>query len=209
MNSRILLLLLVFCACPAVHAGKEFTPGKWTKGLHLLAGGGLNTSYFTSGKYREAFGMGLNFKTDLGYYLDDKWAVEWSSIVKFNRIRDYLVWDSLFTLGLRFRSGVDFIRVFYGRAPTVFYPDEDPVQFRDRSVRRLQYDGPVYGLGVGRMFPTQYGGTGYVELTGTYQRFEKERLIGTKGEAPVVLTTSEPRPADLLGFVVSVGLLIF
>ncbi|HXH31332.1 MAG TPA: hypothetical protein VNJ01_11010 [Bacteriovoracaceae bacterium] len=210
MSFKVYLLLFTLLCGRTLLASTIFTPESWSKGLHLLAGGGMNTSYYTSLGYQGKIGLGLNFKTDLGYYLNDRWALELSSTVKFNKLHDFLVWDTLFTFGVRYRVRDFFIRTFYGRAPTVFYSiDNTPLQFEERSVARLQYDGPVMGFGFGQMYLTDGGTNWFIELTATYQDLERVSLIGLKGEVPVVIEQSRQEDTKILGLIASVGVLVF
>ncbi|KYG65735.1 hypothetical protein AZI86_01275 [Bdellovibrio bacteriovorus] len=198
----------------------DFSPASWQPGLHLFAGGGLNSSLYTSDTERVEGGVGLNMKTDLVYFFNDTWAADWGSSVKFARIDGFLLWDTQFTLGVRRRlSSIDiwdlanpYVRVFAGKSPTVIFLDgnELPGRNQDGDVNRMQFDGTVYGVTFGSMTKTAAGTTWFAELSLSLQQFERESEIKMDGEVPVV-THEGPVQANANMYTVTftIGALIF
>lgn len=194
MKSILFTLSFIFLALSA-HA-QDFSPAIWQPGVHLFAGAGLNSSLYTSDSQHVEGGVGLNLKTDLVYFIDDTWAADWGSSVKFARIDGFLLWDTQFTLGLRRRlASIDiwdlanpYVRVFAGKSPTVVFLDGNELPGRDQSkdVNRVQFDGTVYGITFGSMAKTESGTVWFSELSLSVQRFERESEIKMDGEVPVV-----------------------
>jgi hypothetical protein len=222
------ILLLLVCSFPLLAQVEKtahpetqqfyFKPERWLEGVHLFAGGGLNASIYNSAVERQNQGIGLNFKTDLGYYFNDRFAIEASSNVKFNKMKEYLIWDTLLTLGLRYRfekfpftkSKSIYGRVFYGVAPTVFFLDDAPQVYRRRNSARIQYDGPVVGLALGNMYETKSGRVWYVEYGASYQYLRNETGINNKGDTPVVaFNDKNGNSIRIYSLYATIGLLVF
>jgi hypothetical protein len=219
-----MLALLVTLTASASFAqdetGDDFYPDHWAPGLHLFAGGGLNTSFYSSEHERVEGGVGLNLKTDLVYFFDENWGADWGSAVKFNRIDGLLMWDTQFTLGVRRRIpsewvwnlGNPYARIFAGRSPTVVFLDGDdiPGKVHDDNVNRIQFDGSVYGITVGNLAKTKAGTMWFSELSLTYQKFENESEIKMDGDVPVVMREG-PADADsqMWTLTFSIGALVF
>jgi hypothetical protein len=209
------------CSCGFAQATEsdEFLPNKWSEGLHLFLGGGVNSTAYASSIKSSSLGLGSNFKTDLSYVLNDRWAVEWSSSVKFNQVDGYLLWDTLLTLGVRYRlrplPGFDldssFVRFFVGRAPTVvFFRGGSQPDNQNVSVDRVQFDGPVAGIGFGAFRRMESGSTWFYEVAGSVQRLEQEDGIQLDGEVPVVAFHSvRTDGSTLYSLYAVIGLLIF
>lgn len=180
----------------------EFTPTHWSEGLHLNVAGGLNFTKFNSDDRLTDSGYGLNFKTDLGYYFTHNFAFEVSSSVTFVRSSRYLVWDTIMTVGPRFRFGDQYLRAFFGRSPTVvFIPDSE-------GASRLQYNGPVYGLALGKTFQKKSGLIWFIESAVSYQRFIERESINSDGDVPVVISSrSDKTSAVSLYFMI--GAMVF
>ncbi|KYG67911.1 hypothetical protein AZI87_01140 [Bdellovibrio bacteriovorus] len=216
MKKWIFLFTILFSA-PSF--ADEFTPSYWSEGIHLLAGGGLNSSVYISKHERDDAGLGLNLKTDLLYVFHPQWAVEWSANVKFNRVRSYLVWDTLFTLGLRAQIpdletpewGTPYARLFIGRAPTVIFLNGDtPSNVSDPSVSRIHLDGPVAGIGWGLLNKTQKGQVWFSEISFTIQSLEQEDDVRMDGDVPVVVSSSSRTDnSNIYSLSWTVGILAF
>ena len=205
-------LLIIFVLISTSYAKEDeykFRPDYWSKGLHLIAGGGVNGTYYDSNESYGNYGYGLNGKTDLGYYFTNRFAVEWSSNVKFNKINEYLVWDTLITFGLRYRIKEYYIRGFGGKAPTViFFQGNPPNEYKNSSASRLQYDGPVYGLAVGKMYENRNGLVWFLETSATFQELNDRQAIKMNGQTPVVVSR-ERDASRLYSLYFMIGLLVF
>lgn len=205
------ILLLLFIVLTSAHAEEEhkFRPDYWSRGLHLAAGGGLNMAYYDSNELTHDIGYGINFKTDLGYYFTNRFAIEWSSNVKFNRVDGYQIWDTLITGGIRYRIKEYYVRAFVGKAPTViFFDDKDPEQFRNTKASRLQFDSPVYGIAVGKMYNNRNGLIWFLEGSTTLQRLEEYEAIHMDGQVPEVVSR-ERDPSSSVTAYATIGVLIF
>ncbi len=208
-----------------IEASSEFLPEAWTTGLHLLAGGGINTALYASNSRNLSMGIGLNIKTDVGYFFASDWAIEAGSTVKFNKLDDNLVWNTLFTLGIRYRLGhLSFlpfpnnlyVRAIYGRAPTVVYYEEELADSgggdddEDEKTTRLQFDGPVYGLSLGNFLRTEAGWVYFVEITGSAQYLEQVDKITMNGQVPVVTSSDRVKDNSMIYAIhLNVGILLF
>lgn len=204
----------------------EFLPEAWSSGLHLLAGGGFNTALYASNSRNLSMGIGLNIKTDVGYYFSNDWAIELGSAVKFNKLNDNVVWNTLFTLGLRYRLGhLSFlpfpnnlyVRAFYGRAPTVVFYEEEITDSGaedddddDEVTTRIQFEGPVYGLSFGNFLRTEGGQVYFIELTGSAQHLHQEEKITMNGAVPEVISSNRVRDNSMIyALHVNIGILLF
>jgi hypothetical protein len=195
MNKLIFFFILSFSS---LSWANDFDPYHWEPGLHLFAGGGLNSAVYTNSENTYDGGIGLNLKTDVVYFLNSDWALEWSSSVKFNRVDSYLVWDTLFTVGLRttlpsltyYEYGQPYGRIFVGRAPTVIFLNGgvSPTQPENKDVSRIQFDGPVGGMAVGSLHTTAKGLVWFSELGASVQSLEQESDIKMDGDVPVVIS---------------------
>ncbi|MNK94839.1 hypothetical protein D3C87_1150550 [compost metagenome] len=215
---RIFSLLLLFLS-PLAQAD-EFYPYHWTPGLHLFAGGGINTAVYSNQQDTYDGGVGLNLKTDLVYFLNENWAIEAGSSIKFNRVSGYLLWDTLFTVGVRttlpsllnYEYGQPYGRIFVGRAPTVMFlnGNDSPTGTEDKDVSRIQFDGPVGGLAIGTFHTTESGLVWFTELGGSIQSLEQESAIKMDGEVPVVVSNKGVSDhTTILSLYLTVGILAF
>jgi len=207
---KYLLLLFLFTASTAsAEEVLKFRPDYWTKGLHLNAGMGPQSTYFVSDRRYNGIGYGVNFKTDLGYFFTNRFAIEWSTNAKFNSLNDFLIWDTLITGGIRYRIKEYFVRLFYGRAPTVvFFNGNIPEEYKGTKASRLQFDGPVYGLGFGRYYKTKKAGIWFLETAGTFQRLKEREAIYMRGEVPEIVAREEDR-STVFSLLFTVGMLVF
>ncbi len=208
------IYILIFLCLNFVHAKNhddeyKFRPDYWSKGLHLNVGGGLNSTYYDADERFKTVAFGLNFKTDLGYYFTNRFAIEWSSNVKFNRISEYLVWDTLITFGLRYRMKEYYVRPFLGKAPTVvFFNGHPPAEYKGTKASRLQFDGPVYGFAVGKMFERKDGLLWFIETSATLQSLQEREAIHMDGDVPKVISR-ETDQSTLVSVYFMIGVLIF
>lgn len=206
---KLLLFLMLIVNVARADEPHVFRPDYWSRGMHLIAGGGLNAVHFTGDNQFDEIGYGVNFKTDLGYYFTNRFAIEWSSNVKFNRIDGYQVWDTLITGGIRYRMKEYYLRAFYGKAPTViFFNGDPPDEFENSKASRLQFDGPVYGLAFGKMYKRDTGLIWFLEYSMTLQRLEEREAIHMDGQVPEVVGR-EKDSSTLTSFYVMIGILVF
>lgn len=179
--------------------------------LHLMAGGGANVSSFKAPGSGLIIGEGLNFKTDLGYYFNDQWAVEWGVQVKFNKVSDALIWDTLMTVGPRyqFKSSPHYIRAFYGKSPTVLYNNGEG--FVDGgSSDRIQFDGPVWGFTVGKLYKTKKDNLWFIEGSITQQKLKDRIGIENDGDIPVETFRQEnARAIEIYSVILTIGWRVF
>ncbi len=207
MKFIFIFLILISSAHAQIEA--KFRPDYWSTGLHLFFGGGLNGVHYNSDDNITEIGYGINFKTDLGYYFTNRFAVEWSSNVKFNRVDNYLIWDTLMTFGIRYRMKEYYLRGFVGRAPTVvFFDGHPPEEFDDSRIERAQFNGPVYGLGVGKLFKAEKGYIWFLETALSLQNLKHREGIRMNGEVPEVISTDKD-DATVTSLYFMIGVMLF
>ncbi|MBX3019674.1 MAG: hypothetical protein KF767_17430 [Bdellovibrionaceae bacterium] len=179
---------------PAADGATQTDGPTWTDGLHLLAGGGVNFSSYSSRFLGGEIGTGFNLKTDLGFEFGERWAFDLGSSLKFNAVQELILWDTLLTAGLRHHFADDhagpFVRVFAGVAPSV-------LEVRDRAkmttslgtdVDRLVFDGEVLGASVG-WSPGALAETSFIEASLSVQTLRREKSIADDNQIPVVMRT--------------------
>jgi hypothetical protein len=172
----------------------------WSEGIHLYAGVGANSSVYHTGG--DTLGAGLHFKTDFGYSFGNKWAVEAGSFVKFTRVHETLIWDTLLTIGVRRKLAEDFyVRPFIGQAPTVFYTDKTPEVYRRSDSSRIIYTGPAFGVSFGRIYKSWFW-----ETTVSYQSLDKGRGIRDSNTAPEEVFRSDLEGLKITSFSITFGL---
>lgn len=175
----------------------------WSEGIHLYAGGGANTSLYRSSG--DTLGTGLHFKTDFGYSFKKVWAIEAGSFVKFTKVHDTLIWDTLLTIGIRRKLTEDYyLRPFIGQAPTVFYTDKTPEVYRRSNTSRVIYTGPAFGVSFGRIYKTWFW-----ETTASYQALDKARGIRDKGSVPEEVFRSDLNGLKITSLSLTFGLQVF
>jgi hypothetical protein len=216
MISKIFLLILFFST--SAFADKYyFKADRYQPGLHLLAGAGMNASMYRYNFARQQQGVGINFKTDVGYYFNSQFAWEVGSVVKFNSAKEYLIWDTLFTTGFRYRfekfpwtdSKSIYIRGFVGKAPTVFYLHDAPQLYRSSHTSRVQYNGPVEGFAIGNMYGGKDNKVWFMEYGFTHQLLDHSVGIKNKGEVPVEAFTDNKHKINIYSLYVNIGILVF
>ena len=183
-------------------------PDYWKEGLHLFGGIGVNGSIYNSQDERQNQGFGVNFKTDLVYMTNHSYALELGSQVKFNRVQEYFIWDTQFTVGLRRRIRNYYGKVFYGRAPTVFFLDDAPRFYERKKASRVQFDGPVYGVAIGKMYETKGGSIWFIEGNFIYQKLGEGRGVKQDGDVSEVVFR-DSSSIRIYGAQVNIGLMIF
>lgn len=189
----------------------RFKPDKWLSGFHLMAGAGVNASIYNSDFERQNQGLGLTLKTDLGYYLDHSWALEASSNVKFNKVEEYLIWDTLLTLGVRYRFHKShYARAFSGWAPTVFFLDDAPDVYQRSEAKRVQYNGPVLGMAYGKFYQTEKKLIWFVEYAASYQKLANEKGVADESDVPeIVFRSGGSGQVQIYSVYASIGVLVF
>lgn len=210
---QLFILVILIGAIPInLHAQEEHR----FEGLYLFGGGGANTSTYHSDSARIDWGIGLNLKTDFGYYFTDKWAVEWSSLSKFTRVDGYLVWDTLITWGIRHQFSIwstssMYGRLFAGRAPTMIkFEGSVPDEFKRQGVDRIRLDGPVYGGAVGRTKTSRGGWIWFIEFIGTVQSVETVEDIQIIYEVPEVsFHQAIGEETNIVSFYICTGIHVF
>ncbi|MBO9665353.1 MAG: hypothetical protein J7501_00880 [Bdellovibrio sp.] len=185
-----LLFVNIAAAKPVIEELEKFERDRWSEGLHLLVGGGANFGVYVSDAIHQDIGMGPVLKTEVGYFFNDRLAVEWSALIKFNFVDSWQVWDTLFSLGVRYRfedfGGLHgpFMRAFVGSVVNVLYFRGDPPPgYADFS--RVQFEGPMVGVGFGSMEETEKGTVWYWEITATGEALERSTGINMSADVPV------------------------
>lgn len=197
--AKLVALISALLFATTAHArpsNEEFVPEDWSEGAHLLAGLGASSSLYTSETQRRDQGIGAYLKTDLAYFFNDHFAVEMSSGIEFNKVDAFLVWNTQFTFGFRYRlpfdpffeSNSSYVRAFIGRSPTViFLNGQAPPEYQALSIERIHFDGPVAGASIGRFAQAPGRRVWFYEFTATVQRLEQLNGVRMQGEVPIVL----------------------
>lgn len=188
-NIFILIFLVpIIASAQLFNNEEEFLTDDWSEGLHIFVGAGINSSNYHSNTRRNSLGLGINFKTDVGWYFNHDWALESSASVKFNRLNGDLVWDTLLTLGLRYRIEDYYFRAFAGAGVLVIVLGENqPVV--DKNTRRLHMDGPALGLGFGKTKKTEAGKVWFIELNSTAQQIKHRDDVAIDGQYPIAISS--------------------
>lgn len=185
--------------------------------FHIFAGIGANFSTFKSTDGDRDMGLGSVLKTDLSWYFNERWAIESSATVKFNRVDDNrnLTWETLLTLGFRYHLQEPFwgisnlyTRGYAGYGVLVYYPDDTSIY--DGLVDRYQAEGATLGAGIGRMMISEGRTTWFVESSFSIQHIANIDAIAMDGETPVV-TGRRPiaRNSYIYSVAVAIGLALF
>lgn len=219
LRAFTLSALILLLTTPGARADEAFRAEYWAKGIHLLGGIGLSSSVYNNDSSRRHFGAGSYLKTDLGYFLNDSWSLEWSSGVKFNQVDEFLVWDTMFTVGVRYRipyvpiinSRSTFIRAFIGSSPTVvFLNDAAPEEYKDLGVERVHFDGRVYGAAIGEFHNSRSGRVWFYEASISTQELLQQDGIRMEGEVPIsILKSATNDQSRIFSVYVAAGALFF
>lgn len=212
MKRLIQIIILIFpliLKAQLKDNGEEFLSDDWSEGLHIFVGAGMNSSNYRSDTRQNYLGIGINFKTDVGWYFDHEWAIESSASVKFNRFNTDLLWDTLLTLGLRYRIEDYYFRGFAGAGVMVIVIDEhEPTVNKD--TRRIQMDGPAIGLGFGRTKLTEKGKVWFVEANGAAQKFNRRNDVAIDGQYPIALSSEAVKDNSVVySAQFTIGVLLF
>ncbi|MES2803822.1 MAG: hypothetical protein V4654_15115 [Bdellovibrionota bacterium] len=209
-NIFILIFFLPALALAQLfHTEEEFLTDDWSEGLHIFVGAGLNSSNYHSNSRRNYLGLGTNFKTDVGWFFNHDWAIESSANVKFNRLDSNLIWDTLLTLGLRYRIEEHYFRGFAGAGVLVIVLDEAEPNV-DNNTRRLHLDGPAFGLGFGQTKKTETGKVWFVELNATAQFIKHRDDVAIDGQYPIAISSQPVNDnSTIYSLQFTIGVLLF
>lgn len=212
MKKIILILFFTFSLsanAQLLDTGEDFLIDDWSEGLHIFAGIGINTSTYHSNSRRDYLGWGSNFKTDVGWYFNHDWAIESSASVKFNKLNSDLIWDTLLTLGLRYRLEEFYFRGFAGAGVLVVVIGEDEPSAR-QDTARLHTDGPALGMGFGQTHRTEKGKVWFTEINGTVQWIKHRDTVIVDGETPIAINSESVNDnSTIYSLQASVGILLF
>lgn len=212
MKKFILLFILflpLFSGAQLRDNGEEFLADDWSEGLHLFVGAGLNSSNYRSNTRQNYLGMGSNFKTDVGWYFNHDWAVELSATVKFNKFNGDVLWDTLLTLGGRYRIEDYYFRGFAGAGVLVIVLNEGEPNI-DKDARRIHFDGPAIGLGFGKTRTTSHGKIWFTEINGSVQKFRRRNDVAIDGQYPIALTSESVNDNSIVySAQFTIGVLLF
>lgn len=206
----ILLFLFPFSIqAQLLDTGEEFLTDDWSEGLHIFAGAGMNSSNYHSDERRNYLGLGSNFKTDVGWYFNHDWALESSASVKFNRVDSNLLWDTLLTLGIRYRLEDFYFRGFGGAGVLVIVLGEDQPTTR-QDTARLHLDGPAIGAGFGKIRRTDKGKVWFTELNGTVQWLKHRDDVIVDGETPIAVSSEAVNDnSTIFSLQATIGVMVF
>ncbi len=189
---------------------EEFLTDDWSEGLHIFVGAGVNSSNYHSNTRRNYLGLGINLKTDVGWYFHHDWALESSASVKFNRLNGDLIWDTLLTLGLRYRLENYYFRAFAGAGVLVVVLGKDQPEINDNNTRRLHMDGPALGLGFGKTNKTEAGKIWFIELNGTAQQIKHRDDVAIDGQYPIAISSQSVNDnSTIYSLQFTIGVLLF
>jgi hypothetical protein len=172
----------------------SFRAEQWTEGLHLMAGLGANSSYFESPGVNQEAGLGLNIETNLAYSFLNDYALELSTNVMFNRVKRLLIWNTLSTIGLRFRipsllsvqNSYPYMRLAAGRGPTVFIFKGQKPDSLEVGGDRTQIEGDIVSVAYGFFQNARDGLTWFLEFGATVNSYRKIEAIKDKKDVPEV-----------------------
>lgn len=191
----------------------------WTDGVHIIAGLGVNASTFDSRSQARSLGLGLNLRSDVGYYFSNGMGVEFSGSVMFNKVKEALLWNT--TLAAGFRFGLPFAnrfenfapygRILVGRATNVsIFDDKAPAPYDQYQASRLQLEGGMIGLGVGFFQRSSSGRIWYLELTAERHEMTKLEAITDVNKVPVVVAEQVVNDnSELYALCLTFGLMVF
>lgn len=208
--SFILFFILSFSSqAQLLDTGEEFLIDDWSEGLHIFAGIGINSSNYHSNSQRDYLGIGSNFKTDVGWYFSHEWAIESSASVKFNELNSNLIWDTLLTLGLRYRLEDYYYRAFAGAGVLVIVLGEDRPSTREDTAR-LHTDGPALGMGFGKTRRTEKGKVWFTEINATVQWIKHRDSVIVDGDTPIAISSESVNDnSTIYSLQATVGIMLF
>ncbi len=224
----LLLLAALIFAAPArsetrdgeVIEVSDFTSRHWTRGLHLNAGLGVNSTLLKNDYTHEDIGLGLNIHTDVGYYFLNDYALETSVNVMFNRVKTAIIWDTSMTFGLRARlpaylgpdHSAPYLRLAAGRGPSVFFfQGEKPAELEARTnADRVQVEGDIYSIAYGFFQDARDGTVWYLELQQSTTIYRKIEGINEVNDVPeVVYSEHVSNHESMYSLSLTFGVLLF
>ena len=211
MLPQFLLFAAMAYASTNVDTGtRSFSPGKWSRGIHLAFGAGVSASAYFWDFERQRYGTGLAFKTEAGYFFSNAFAFELSSDAGFTAVRKAVIWETRFYGGVLARlpgynardEMAPYARAFGGWGPTVI--------FYNRRKERLHLNGPAGGLGLGFYSKMMGGRTWYGEISAIFQAFRAlDEVVPAAGYPLVISNKPANRTLFLINVKASVGLVAF
>jgi hypothetical protein len=223
MKTLWLLLLtssfLISLNVKAAELDIEPEPARWTDGVHIIAGLGLNTATFDSRTQARSLGVGSNFRSDVGYYFGNGMGVELSGSVMFNKIKGSLLWATTLAAGLRFglpfakraENFAPYGRILVGKATNVSIFDGDaPEPYNQYNANRIQLEGGMWGAGIGFFQRSSSGRIWYMELTAERHEMTKLEAVTDVNDVPVVVAEQTVTDnSELYALCLTFGLMIF
>lgn len=218
----IAILLGLFCSVLAQaketkEINEPIIEKSWAEGLHLIAGGGLNTALLISKNGQKHLSPGFNLKTDLAYHLSPTWAVEVGANVMFDRIHGFMVWDTLFTVGVRtllplfrqYKQFASYLRFFGGYGPAMVYQATNATDTFP-GADRLKLQGPAAGASFGVFYDLAANRPWFIELTFMAHHFYNIFGVKDLDAAPISLSNSAiNNNSTLFSLQINAGLFIF
>lgn len=226
MKKHLLIVLALILSCKNNKAFAEenvpesttFTSQHWTTGLHLMAGLGVNTAYFSSDLVKREAGIGLNIHTSVGYFFFNDYAFEVGTSVMFNRVKRLLIWDTLGTMGIRMRlptylapvNSHPYIKFAAGRGPTVFIAKGQTLGAIDQGGDRTQIEGDILSASYGIFQNARDGTTCFLDLTATVHSYRQLETIRDNKEVPEVISSRSIKDhAGMYALALTFGVIVF
>ena len=191
----------------------------WTDGVHIIAGLGVNASSFDSRSQARSLGLGLNLRSDVGYYFSNGMGIEFSASVMFNKIKEALLWNTTLATGLRFglpfakrvENFAPYGRILIGRATNVsIFDDAAPPPYDQYKANRIQLEGNMQGLGFGFFQRSSSGRIWYLELTAERHEMKKLEAVTDVNNVPVVVAEQVVTDnSELYALCLTFGLMVF
>lgn len=193
----IILLFPVFCKAEET---THFTPDKWSEGLHLFGGGGLEVNRYFSPLGSRHIHPGLGLYTSLDWMLNDSLALQISSDAGFTPAHSSFLWSTAFNLGVRTRfpgiaysaEKAPYMRFFVGWGPAVAFPpaDEGAAGAQLGDVR-LQLHGPLAGIAAGYLFQNKSGKIWFIDVSLYVHAFFHLDVVESSQTMPVVISQQD------------------
>lgn len=209
---------------------------KWTDGWSFLAGVGTSRSRFVTSADEskgEVSGIGPNISTSVGYCDRDAYCLEFGSLVSFNLynnmrvqasdndtfVGDVNMWETALYLSLRTRvPGFQpygqlnpWIKILAGYGASVgFFDKVETPQYQYLKNRRIQTEGPLFGVSLMNVFQNPNRRLWYLEGSTLLQMHWNTWLVESGGLLPDVTTGPGTRgnPYSLV-LALSAGVRIF
>ena len=209
---------------------------EWKDGWSFLAGVGASRSRFITSSDEskgEVSGLGPNLSTSIGYCDRDAACLEFGSLVSFNLynnmrvqtssgdtfVGDVNMWETALYLSLRTRvPGFQpygqlnpWIKILAGYGASVgFFDKVETPQYQYLKNRRIQTEGPLFGVSLMNVFQNPNRRLWYLEGSTLLQMHWKTWLVESGGLLPDVTTGPGTRgnPYSLV-LALSAGVRIF